>query len=84
MVGGFADIGLLYRSGAPVAGPLVLARTLTTVTIGIGVGLLGAVTVVTRRHGWRERTTSGEGGPQPGPDVGTEPSTMRPHPDMAG
>ncbi|WP_322781134.1 hypothetical protein [Frankia sp. Cas4] len=84
MVGGFADIGLLYRSGAPVAGSLVLARTLTTVTIGIGVGLLGAVTVVTRRHGWRERTTSGEGGPQPGPDVGTEPPTMRPRPDMAG
>ncbi|WP_239375693.1 hypothetical protein [Frankia sp. Cj5] len=55
MVGGFGDVGLLYRSGAPIAGPVALARLLTTVTIGIGIGLLAAVPVVTRRHGWRKQ-----------------------------
>ncbi len=55
MVGGFGDLGMLYRSSAPIAGPMDLARTLTAVTIGIGFGLLGATALMSRRNGSRKR-----------------------------
>ncbi len=63
MVGGFGDLGVLYRASAPIAGPMDLARTLTTITIGIGFGLLGATALVSRRRGSRKRTDPGQNGP---------------------
>ncbi len=63
MVGGFGDLGVLYRASAPIAGPMDLARTLTAITIGIGFGLLGATALVSRRRGSRKRTDPGQNGP---------------------
>ncbi|KLL10935.1 hypothetical protein [Protofrankia coriariae] len=57
MVGGFGDLGVLYRSSAPIAGPIGLARTLTAVTIGIGLGLLAATALASR-----QRASRGPGG----------------------
>jgi hypothetical protein len=85
MVGGVGDIGLLYRSGAPVAGPVILARALTAVTIGVGLGLLCAVAVVTRRGGPWSRTRREHNRPEPDPaGEPEEPQTSASRPDMAG
>ncbi len=63
MIGGFGDVGVLYRSSAPIAGPIGLARTLTATTIGIGFGLLGAAAAASRQQRWRERREMLPAGP---------------------
>ncbi|WP_250292997.1 hypothetical protein [Frankia sp. CiP1_Cm_nod1] len=66
VTGGFGDLDVLYRSSAPIAGPMGLARTLTAVTIGIGLGLLGATALASRRRASRGPSGTGQGGPERG------------------
>ncbi|OAA20269.1 hypothetical protein UG55_108012 [Frankia sp. EI5c] len=49
VLGGVPDLGVFARSGAPVVGPLALARVLTAVTVGLGLGLGPAVWLALRR-----------------------------------
>jgi hypothetical protein len=51
LVSGFGDVGVLYRSTAPAAGPAELTRALTAAAIGLGLGLVAATTLAARlRH----------------------------------
>ncbi|MGF7239229.1 MAG: hypothetical protein ACQSGP_30370 [Frankia sp.] len=52
---GLPDAGVLYRSSAPFAWPLSVARALTAITVGLGFGLLAAVALALRRHDRPER-----------------------------
>jgi hypothetical protein len=70
LVGGFADVGVLYRSGAPVAGPLGLTRAAVAASVGLGLGLVAAVALAGRR----QRRDLGGASPAGAADA------VRPHP----
>ncbi|MEX5632024.1 hypothetical protein [Parafrankia sp. FMc2] len=50
VLGGVPDLGVFVRSGAPIVGPIMLARVLTAVTLGAGLGLGTAVWLALRRQ----------------------------------
>jgi hypothetical protein len=54
VLGGLPDLAVLARSGAPVVGPVTVARVLTAVTLGAGLGLGPAVWLALRRRATRD------------------------------
>jgi hypothetical protein len=61
LVGGFADVGVLYHSGAPVAGPLEATRAATAACVGLGLGTVAAVALAGRRHRRDRASPAGAG-----------------------
>ena len=82
VIGGFSDVGILSRSNAPFAFSVGLLQVLVALTLGVGLGLVVACVLLTRRN-----PTSSAGGDilvVESPDTDSLPTEPAENPRISG